>query len=91
MSQLLFSILDSYIKKGELTHAQALEIMGAARMLDPLVPAEEIERIIPICHGEYAFAVERMENMLEEIKPLHQAHWKETEAHRHGIAFNPDY
>lgn len=41
--------------------------------------------------GEFTFAVERIEDTVGAIRPLHLAHWKETEAHRHGLPFNPDY
>lgn len=37
------------------------------------------------------FQVERFRDIEPEIHPLHQQHWSETEAHRHGIAMNPDY
>lgn len=37
------------------------------------------------------FQIERMRDVVEEIKPLHLAHWKETELYRHGQPFNPDY
>lgn len=37
------------------------------------------------------FQVERMRDVVEEIKPLHFAHWQETELYRHGQPFNPDY
>lgn len=37
------------------------------------------------------FQVERMRDVVEEIKPLHQAHWQETEGYRHDQVCNPDY
>ncbi len=37
------------------------------------------------------FRVERFRDIEAEIHPLHQQHWQETEAHRHGIAMNPNY
>src|SRR5690606_21899359 len=45
----------------------------------------------PAQHGESIFAIERIEDILMEIKPLHRAHWEETEAHRHALGFDPDY
>lgn len=42
-------------------------------------------------HADYVLAVERIEDVLGEIKPLHAAHWAETETYRHGIALNADY
>lgn len=35
--------------------------------------------------------VERFEDLLEELTPLHRAHWQETEKHRHGLALAPNY
>lgn len=37
------------------------------------------------------FHVERLADIEAEIHPLHQAHWEETEKHRHGHAMAPDY
>lgn len=52
---------------------------------------------VPIAHiapaelRGFVFAVERYADCLEELKPLHAAHWQETEKYRHGLALNPDY
>jgi hypothetical protein len=32
-----------------------------------------------------------MEDIRQEVRPLHKAHWDETEEHRHNLEFNPDY
>lgn len=90
MSKLLFAFLDNNLGR-TLDEAFGVEIMRVASMLDPLVDHEDIEQIAPVEHEGFVFAVERLEHILEEMKPLHKAHWRETEAHRHGIAFNPDY
>jgi hypothetical protein len=42
-------------------------------------------------HGGYRIQVERFSDILQEIHPLHEAHWIETEKHRHGLELNPDY
>jgi hypothetical protein len=42
-------------------------------------------------HWEYVFAVERIEDVLGELKPLHEAHWQETEEYRHSIPLSADY
>lgn len=39
----------------------------------------------------YTLQVERMCDVIEEIRPLHFDHWKETEAYRQGQDFEPDY
>ena len=35
--------------------------------------------------------MERIADVLEEIKPLHIAHWEETEGYRHTLKLNADY
>ncbi|ODT85353.1 MAG: hypothetical protein ABS69_00850 [Nitrosomonadales bacterium SCN 54-20] len=32
-----------------------------------------------------------MDDIMDEVKPLHAAHWLETEQSRHGLALSPDY
>ena len=74
-----------------LTWDLAAEIRPEAGCLETLVSPGDIERIQPRIHGDAVMARERMEDIVEEMKLLHQAHWNETEMHRHGIALNPDY
>lgn len=70
-------------------------VMGilAAVEESPRSSAINVEDIPPQEYGEYILQVERIEDqdVLEELKPVHAAHWKETERYRHGIALNPDY
>ncbi|SFW21864.1 hypothetical protein SAMN05216414_106116 [Nitrosovibrio sp. Nv17] len=70
----------------------AADILMAANRLPALVPLEALEGI-PLCLAENGsvFARERIADIVEEIRPLHQAHWNETEGHRHGLAFDPGY
>lgn len=42
-------------------------------------------------HGEYTFRAERFADVVDELHPLHEAQWQETEGYRAGIAMNPDY
>lgn len=90
MSNALIKMLARNIGR-VLTDEAARSICAAARELDTLVEAETIERAKQQACGDFVFAIERMEDILEEIKPLHRAHWDETEAHRHALAFNPNY
>lgn len=90
MNQVLFSILNASIGR-ELTHSLALDIIRASSILDQLVSAENVDRIQPMDSDGFVFAVERMDAIEGEMRPLHRAHWDETEAHRHGLPFNPDY
>lgn len=42
-------------------------------------------------YGGLTFQVERIADIQADIEPLHQAHYAETELHRHGLALNMDY
>jgi hypothetical protein len=86
----LISILKAHIG-APLSPDLAADILLAADRLSTLVPADIIDKIRPEdCQG-FTFACERIEDIADEIKPLHRAHWDETEEHRHGLPFNPDY
>lgn len=37
------------------------------------------------------FSVEKFEDIIEELKPLLQAHWEEVEIYQDKIKLNPDY
>ena len=69
----------------------AAHIMLAADRIPALIARDAVDRIKPERYGDFVFSLERIEAIAEEIKPLHQAHWNETEGHRHGLPFNPDY
>jgi len=90
MNDYLVSLLKANIGL-PLSSDLAADIMLAADQIPTLVPFDVIERIKPGVSGEFTFAVERIEDIEEEIKPLHKSHWTETEEHRHGLPFNPDY
>jgi GNAT superfamily N-acetyltransferase len=53
--------------------------------------AINIQDIPAIEYADHLIQVERIEDVLHELKPVHAAHWQETERYRHGIALNPDY
>lgn len=69
----------------------AADICLAADQIAALVPAGDIVGIQSESHGGFTFSRERIEDIVDEIKPLHRAHWEETEKHRHGLPFKPDY
>lgn len=72
-----------------LTPEVAVEIMQQfARNMVGGIQTYDVE---PLHHGEYVYQLERLEYILDELHELHQAHWLETEMHRHGIPFKPDY
>jgi GNAT superfamily N-acetyltransferase len=41
--------------------------------------------------GTLTFQAERLADILDEIHPLHEAHWLETEGYQEGIALDIDY
>jgi GNAT superfamily N-acetyltransferase len=69
----------------------AADICVASGRLETLVQASTTEQIKPEHYEGFIFTIERIEDIADEIKPLHQAHWNETEVHRHELPFNPDY
>ena len=50
-----------------------------------------IEQIAPLEFRGFVFSAERYADCLEELKPLHAAHWQETEKYRHELPLDPDY
>lgn len=48
-------------------------------------------RFDPMHYSGYTIHVERFDDVLPELMPLHEAHWQETERHRHGIQLKPRY
>jgi hypothetical protein len=48
-------------------------------------------RFAPETRGTLTFAVESFRDVLEELKPLHAAHFLETERHLAGFKLAPDY
>ena len=44
----------------------------------------------PEDHGEFFIGIEKIANIVEEIKVLHKAHWEETEGYKQGEA-DPNY
>ena len=86
----LVSLLRTHIGQ-PLTPDLCADICQIANQIPTLIPFGAIERIKPAEYREFTFAVERIEDIADEIKPLHLAHWNETESHRHDLPFNPDY
>lgn len=87
---MLIDILRANIGK-TLTPEIAADLMLAADQIPTLIPFDVIEKIKPAEYGEFVFAHEKLEDIIDEMKPLHQSHYLETERHRHSIKFNPDY
>ena len=51
----------------------------------------DLTGIEPKVVGSYVLECARAHEVLDELRPLHEAHWQETEGYRHGLPFAPDY
>lgn len=65
----------------------AIEV-EASQPVDRSIPLDQFESLLV---GDYFIQAERFSDVLPELIPLHADHWKETEAHRHGLALAPNY
>lgn len=63
----------------------------ALSMPEILISRAKIEAIRPYQREGHTFAVERMRDILDELKVLHSAHWEEKEEAPHRPPFKPDY
>lgn len=86
----LFSYLKAHIGQ-HISGDIAADIMVLANQMPTLIPEESISQITPEQYGEFTFSLEKIEDIQDEIRPLHRAHWQETESHRHGLVLSPDY
>jgi hypothetical protein len=90
LNTLLITYLKNNIGK-PITSEIAADICTLADALPQLITPIEIANIPYAREGDFIFWIEKMADIEEEMKPLHQAHWKETESHRHDLELNPDY
>lgn len=90
MNEQLVTLLQGNLYQ-PLTTELASKIYELSRRVQVLVPQAQIEAIEPEQCGEFTFAREWLRDILAEIHPIHEAHWQETEAHRHGLTLKPDY
>lgn len=69
------------------------EIAAAIEVEAFSAPDESIDptRFAPKTCGSIVFAVESFRAIVQELHPLHEEHWKQTEGFRHHIPLNPDY
>lgn len=81
-------VLSAHIGK-VLTPELACEIEIAATAPDG--QAIDPQAFGEVEHDGYVIRAERMVEILPELHPLHELHWQETEAYRHGFDLNPDY
>jgi len=90
MNTELISLLKANVGS-TLTSDLAADICVVANRMETLAQLRDIAQIKPRYNAHLVFAVERIENITEEIKHLHRAHWNETEGHRHRLPLQPDY
>lgn len=70
-----------------LTSAVGLEIVQALYPEQAIDPTQ-FEREF---FDQYTIQAESFRSVLDELKPLHELHWLETEKYRHGLAMAPLY
>jgi GNAT superfamily N-acetyltransferase len=73
-----------------LTPELALGLLNALQQKD-LSSQINLEEIPSEEYQGFTIKAEYMGEILDELKPLHAEHWKETEKYRHGLQLNPDY
>jgi hypothetical protein len=67
----------------------AARLYAAAQFQPDLsIPVTTFE---PASSQGYDFSAERLDEVIGEIHPLHEAQWQETEKYRHALPLNPDY
>jgi GNAT superfamily N-acetyltransferase len=54
-------------------------------------PASFVPREVETAGRLFVLAAESFRGIRGELEALHEAHWLETEKHRHGLALRPDY
>lgn len=86
-SQLHFA-LGQYLGKQLTPEAAAHIVAMATVVVDAAVP---IERFDPVHSSGFVIQAERLRDILAELHPLHEQHWRETEKHRAGLPLDPDY
>lgn len=69
----------------------AIEVAASYPMDRSIDPAQFRAQVVETAGRAYVLQVERLAAVLSELHPLHEAHWHETEAHRHGLELRPDY
>lgn len=76
---------------GVMTWEAAAKIYELSTRVAQLLPPSQLAGIEPEEYGAYTFSLERLADILEEMKPLHQSHWNEKEEEEGRPGFNPDY
>lgn len=66
--------------------AANIEIAAFGNHDDPI----DVAQFEPLIADPYYVSLEYFADALPELTPLHEAHWKETEKHRHGLALRPN-
>lgn len=66
---------------------QQIELAARSKPFCPIDTAQ----FAPQSYQGYTLQAERFVAVKDELHPLHEAHWLETEKHRHGLALRPDY
>lgn len=84
----LSEILGRY--KGKVLDAEAIATL-TTELTTPPDRSIDLSTLPATAARGFVFAAERYADCLHELKPLHAAHWRETEKHRHNLQLNMDY
>jgi len=73
----------------KLTPELAIGLLHALKQT--VVARIDIASIDPCEYVDYSMQCEYLEDILQQVIPLHQMHWQETEKYRHSIPLKPNY
>lgn len=73
----------------KLTPELAIGLLHALKQT--VVTRIDIASIDPFEYVDYSMQCEYLEDILQQVIPLHQAHWRETEEYRHSLPLKPNY
>lgn len=84
----LRAVLASHV--GQKLTPELCQLIDATARAEPDLGID-LRQFPAVALGDASLQVERFEDLIEELEPLHQAHWLETEKHRHGLDLAPNY
>jgi len=89
--------MDTSLLRGVLSESLGQELTPElAALIESVSRLPQDNPIDPSIFGEseyrgVVFRAEKLVDVLEELKPLHVAHFRETEGHHHHLKLEPDY
>ena len=89
LTPILFPVIGKYLNT-QLTPEVASQLAGEilARCYPGPVDTSGIE---PKKVGSFVIECARLAHVVDQLRAIHEQHWRETEGYRHALEFNPDY